>query len=214
MGKLKVLVRKMINPDPRLLRKIRKLFAPFKRIGLKKEFTIFSNNCYGGRLYDKFGLQYLTPTIGLAISCDDYIKFLENFDYYFTLDLVPIEEKQKKVNNERGFYDCQLGDIVIGFRHYRDSQDAIKKWNRRKTRVKQDNIIVKMSYYSETIDDELVSRFAKLPYKKILFTNHESLMKYSNIGRIVILPIDCGDKEFVLADQILKDKEMKKIINR
>ena len=46
-------------------RKIRKFFSPIKRIGLKnKSFSIISNNCWGGIVYDIFGLQYRSPTIG------------------------------------------------------------------------------------------------------------------------------------------------------
>ena len=70
--------------DPRLTRKIRRLIAPFRRVGIKRKFTIFSNNCWGGRLYDKFGLMYLTPTIGLAMSPADFVKFCSNYNYYFS----------------------------------------------------------------------------------------------------------------------------------
>ena len=46
------------------------------------DFSIISNNCWAGFVYSKFGLEYTTPTIGMGIVDDDYIKFLENMDYY------------------------------------------------------------------------------------------------------------------------------------
>lgn len=99
---LKSKLRTLLKIDPRIMRKLRKVVAPFRRIGLKKQFTIFSDNCWGGRLYDKFALQYLSPTIGLAIEESDYIKFLLNLDYYISLTPKPIINNQKKVNDEWG----------------------------------------------------------------------------------------------------------------
>lgn len=45
---LKTKLRKMLKIDPRVMRRMRKVLAPIRRIGLKKQFTIFSNNCWGG----------------------------------------------------------------------------------------------------------------------------------------------------------------------
>ena len=41
-------------------------------------FTIISNNCYAGWVYRYFNLPYYTPTVGLFIMTDDYIKLLNN----------------------------------------------------------------------------------------------------------------------------------------
>ena len=63
----------ILKIDPRLMRRMRKIVAPFRRVGLKKEFTLLANNCWGGRLYDKFSLQYLSPTFGLSINAEDFV---------------------------------------------------------------------------------------------------------------------------------------------
>lgn len=63
-------------------RLLRKIISPIKRFGLKnKKFSIISNNCWGGIVYDIFGLQYLSPTIGLFMFSDDYIRFCENLKF-------------------------------------------------------------------------------------------------------------------------------------
>lgn len=212
---LKEKLRKILKIGPRIMRKLRKIVAPFRRIGLKKEYTLFSDNCWGGRTYDKFGLPYLSPTIGLAMSKKDYISFLENVEHYVSLDLVPIEEEQRKVNDEYGFYLCMLGDLRINFVHYRDVNDAIQKWNRRKARIRYDNIIVKMSMYEKDYDEEILNRFLALPYKKILFIEREELaMKYNDdMCRTVYFPKENTDSEFIYSDKKLKLKELKKFIN-
>ena len=49
--------------------------------------TIISNNCWGGNVYQKFGLKYTSPTIGLFMIGEDYVKFCKNLRYYSTLNL-------------------------------------------------------------------------------------------------------------------------------
>lgn len=212
---IKSKIRKILKIDPRVMRRMRKIIAPLRRIGLKKKFTLFADNCWGGRLYDKFSLQYLSPTIGLAMDNMDFIKFLENYEYYLNLNLNPIYNDQKKVNGEWGFYDCSLGDIRIKFRHYRNVNDAIDKWNRRKKRIIKENIIVKMTYFSQEVDESLLDRFDVLPFKKILFVTNKELItsKYSKNSRIVFIPKNETESEFIVSDSTLKLKELKKIIN-
>lgn len=215
MRKLKLFIKKHFDLDPRKMRKLRKIFSPFKRIGLKKKFTIFSDNCWGGRVYDKFGLQYLSPTIRLYMNNYDFLRFVNNFDELLDVELMIKNDVQKQVNDEWGYYDCSLGDITIGFRHYRNAIDGINKWNRRKQRIVRSNIIVKMSYYvkeNEQIDDVLISMFAALPYKKILLTNCEDLVERKELGKVIFFNND-DDQEFIHSDDNLKLKDLKKIIN-
>ncbi len=214
MSSLKAKLGRILKIDPRLMRRMRKIVAPFRRVGLKKEFTLLADNCWGGRLYDKFSLQYLTPTIGLAINAEGFVKFVENLDEYLQKELIPIEKEQKRVNSEWGFYPCMLGDIRIEFRHYRNVNDAINKWNRRKLRIKKENIIVKMSYYGNTNND-VIERFKKIPCKKILFTDKEDLILLRNeYTKVVYIPKESIGSEFVYSDSKLKLKELKRFINQ
>lgn len=216
--------------DPRLTRRIRKIFAPFRRNGLKKKFTIFSNNCWGGRVYDKFSLVYTTPTIGLAMAPCDFVKFVNDYEKYCCEVIVPNNDKQIKINNEHGHYFACLGDLDIDFIHYRDVEDAIEKWNRRKNRIVSDNIIVKMTYITrENLEnDDVLEEFSKIKYKKILFTNRMELLNRDDLG-IVIVPKNLNNyylddknpkkifyvfnNEFSVFDKKLKLKDIKKLIN-
>ena len=181
---------------------------------LKRISLYFQTIVGGGRLYDKFSLPYLTPTIGLSMTCADFLELLENLDYFLSVEPVIIEAEQKRVNNEFGIYNCMLGNIKIDSRHYRDAKDAIAKWNRRKKRIFYDNIIVKMSYYTDEIDNDILYRFSRLPYKKILFTNKKELLQKEDLGRVVFIDSPDGENEFILSDSQLKLKEIKSIINQ
>ena len=44
------------------------------------DFSIISNNCWGGSVYRRYGLQYKSPTIGLYFFAEEYIKFLMNLE--------------------------------------------------------------------------------------------------------------------------------------
>ncbi len=160
-------------------------------------------------------MQYLTPTIGLSFENEDFIKFLENPDFYYNQDLKPIDEVQKQVNDEWGFYDCTCADIKILFRHYRNAEDGISKWNRRKHRIVKDNIIVKFTYFDDVIDRALIDRFINLPYKKlILFLKDEDIYnEYKDKCVCIYFPKDTYKSEFVSSDKYLKLRQIKKIIN-
>ena len=203
---------------PHKKRIIRRIISPLRRIGIKKEFTIISNNCWGGRIYDKFGLKYLSPTVGLKLNSTDYAKFLSKLDYY--LNLTPVgTDIQQKIDDEHGDYFAKLDDIVIDFVHYKNVYDGIRKWEIRKKRINLNNIIVKMSYnlHNNQDDDFILSVFSNLPYKKILFTCNKELLLRNDLGIVVIFPNH--DEKFIINDEIpLSDKlfnlnKMKKIIN-
>ena len=59
-----------------------------RRKKLKDEnFTIISNNCWGGTIYESYGIKKMSPTVGMFIMPEDYLKFIANFDYYVSQPL-------------------------------------------------------------------------------------------------------------------------------
>lgn len=185
-------------------RKIRKIISPFRKVGLHNtNFTILSNNCWGGFIYDYFGLPYATPTIGLYFSSDDFIKFVENIPYYLNCELLPCEGTEKcKV---RG----RLGDIYLNFVHYDSFEEALDKWNRRKQRVNFNNLLVK---FNDQNDFHAINfqKFYDCKYKnKIFFTANK---EYESDITIVFK----NEKGPYIQDDIktsLKYIDIKKILN-
>ncbi len=81
--------------------KINKIGSNFRRNKLKiKNPTIISNNCWAGIVSQYLGIKYYTPTIGLYFFSEEYIRFLENFDYYIEQDLKIIKTKDSKYYDE------------------------------------------------------------------------------------------------------------------
>lgn len=62
---LKEKLRKILKIDPRIMRKMRKIVAPFRRIGLAKKFTLFSDNCWGGDFMTSSVFNTLAQQLGL-----------------------------------------------------------------------------------------------------------------------------------------------------
>lgn len=115
-----------------------------------KNFSIISNNCWGGQVYRSYGLPYTSPTIGLFIMPKDYIKFISDLTYYLEKDLKFIYRNQSKYRiylEEHVDHNCPIGileDIEIIFLHYTSENDAYNNWNRRKKRVNFENVLLNL----------------------------------------------------------------------
>lgn len=174
------LMRRAANVNVKIISYFKKRYNYMK---LKnKNFTIISNNCWGGDVYQMYGLEYTSPTIGLYLYESDYIKFVSDLEKYLSYELIFIQPKQSK------FYDklclefgpekldfpiAQILDVEIMFLHYKKSDEAKKKWDRRKKRINYSNILFKLSDRTDCNED-IIRTFCALPYKnKICFTKKE-----------------------------------------
>lgn len=178
-------------------RKIKQILSIFTRIGLKnKDFSIISNNCWGGWYYDRYHLSYLTPTIGLFFPAKDYLKFLSNIHHYLDdceLEKISFDDSKYQellLDKEakgwllvpaRELIITRLDDIEIVFIHYDSFEDAKSKWDRRKKRINWDNIIFK---YNDQNGFELedYEEFKKLNLpNKVFFTSNPKLKNEKSI---------------------------------
>ena len=152
------------------------LMARYRENKLKyNDFSIISNNCWGGVCYKYFGLQKKTPTVGAYFFADDFVRLCKNLKYYLslTLTIIPTCESKHidalKTKGEETALIGKLGDIEIIFLHYQDVDELLKKWERRVKRINWDRLILKFSYQNECNDD-LVKDFLSIDnYEKFCF---------------------------------------------
>lgn len=173
----------------------------FKKRKLKTEdFSIISNNCFGGIFYRDNAIPYKSPTCGIVIMAEDYIKFIYNLDYYLSID--SMEQLSVEQSKYKDFLDDikytgligKLDDIEIILMHYNNFNEAVDKWNRRKKRINKDRIIYKFNDQNLCTYEHL-KKFAEFPAKnKICFT----AKKYDNIETIQM-------KEYENMDYVQKD---------
>ena len=160
--------------------KIRKFYIKITNKIRRKQincdnFTIISNNCWGGTVYQSYGLKYNTPTVGMFFLAEDYIKFVYNIKEYLSYELEFIEPKESKHTGksiESLTYPIgKLKDIELHFMHYKTNEEAKEKWERRCKRINWDKMLFKFSNQN-LCNKEHIEQFLKLPVKnKICFVN-------------------------------------------
>ena len=133
-----------------------------------KEFTILSNTCIGGVIYNDLGQRFLSPTINLYITPKDFVEFLENLDDYLSSEIEPVKSP---LNYPIGKIRTRGGNITLYFKHYKTIEEAIQKWNERKTRINKDNLFIMMTD-RWCLPYQYLKRFDNLKYKnKVCFTH-------------------------------------------
>lgn len=164
-------------------------FSVFQRSRLhNRNFSVICNNCLAGSIYHKYGLPYASPTVGLYFYSEDYLRFIENFQYYINQ---PLTFREKSVHpnvsvlmeNTWHFPVGVLGrDVEIEFLHYKSKEEAKQKWERRCKRINFDNLYFIFSDSgaagggSEMYDfkEEYLERFEALPYaNKVFFSSKD-----------------------------------------
>lgn len=140
------------------------------------DFTIFSNNCIAGFIYQRYGMKYLTPTIGINIEPSHFIKFCKNYTYYLSLELQEAKEFNQEWFKSIGGGDIKfpvgkLGDINIYFQHSNNFEKSKADWERRKTRINYDNIY--MILYDTNRKDLNFKMFETIEHEKKLYLYHK-----------------------------------------
>lgn len=135
--------------------------------------TIIASNCIGTFMYYDMKLRFNSPTINLSFDMNDYVRFLENMQWYLKQPVVPYKD-------DRFDYPCgMLGDVEIRFNHYKTIEEAIAKWEERKQRIDWNNLFV-IGIDGDNCTYESLKRFDVLPYKnKVIFT-HKPYPEFSS----------------------------------
>ncbi|MCR5524428.1 MAG: DUF1919 domain-containing protein [Lactobacillus sp.] len=155
----------------RIKLKVKQLFVTRKlRKRLQnKNFTILSSNCLGGCIYHDLGEKFLSPTINLWFNSEDFLKFVNDLDYYLN--------KCELIQNKNTSMDYPVGNlgeenkkITVYFTHYSNFESAKKKWDARKKRI-TNNIFIIFTDMDGGNNIDTINRFNALPYKhKIMLT--------------------------------------------
>lgn len=166
-----------------------------------RNFTILSNNCWGGTVYEAHNLPKSSPTVGLFFMADDYIKFLSHLKEYLSSDLTFIRpEDSRWKDKEATSGDGRWGTYPIGkleiyngrggiesieifFLHYHSEKEAKEKWERRIKRINWNRLLVKFNDQNGCTEEH-IKVFDALPYKnKICFTVKE-YPQYASVVRV------------------------------
>lgn len=190
--------------DTKLKKLIIKIRAVFMRIGLKnRNYSIISNNCWGGVMTRNYGLQYNFPTCGVFFFAKEYLKFLADLEKHINAEVMQLnvlDSAYKDILLPKYGTGIVLGKILdaeIVFLHYASFQEAKDKWDRRKARINYDNMLVKFNDQN-LFEEKDYYVFAELPFEhKIFFTANKNLK-----GKPYVVYFDCYEKQGYVVDDI------------
>ena len=176
-----------------------KYFSWLPRMRLKnKDFSLICNNCVAGGIYHKLGLPYTTPTVGLFFFAEDYIKFLENLQYYLLQPLkfkdYSVHPEANKLRQTKRYPIGVLGNNVeVHFLHYKNEAEAAAKWKRRLSRLNIANLYFIFSDAEADFTEDLLFRYERLPFEHKIFLSSKPrsnykcavfVREYANSGRV------------------------------
>lgn len=110
--------------------------------------TVISNNCTGAAVLNHLGMEFMSPTVNLQILPEEFPKFCKDIRTYMAADL----REYKNVSTKHsamlykmfgGIPNMPLGlvkDVMVCFQHYDTFGEAREAWDRRKYRVRYDEI--------------------------------------------------------------------------
>lgn len=184
-----IVVKHIRRKTKKLSKFVKHVMYRIRRAYIKKkiksrDFTVVSNNCWAGKLYQYLDMPYLSPTVGLYFFTDDYLKFIKNLQHYMSLDLKFIsitESKHKEIlirRNQEHVPIALLDDVEIIFLHYATKEDAEDKWNRRKRRINWNHIIIKFSRMNGCTEEHL-REFSELSCPQKFILNNRKQPQYT-----------------------------------
>lgn len=166
----------------KILKIIRVKLSKHRLKDLKNDsFTIISNNCWGGMIYESYGLVKQSPTVGLFFMADDYIRFIKELKKNISCELqfIPPEKSKwfNQMKNTPKYGEYPIGiigeNIEIFFLHYKTEEEAKEKWDRRCKRINWSRLIIKFNDQNNC-SSKNVREFQALKYpNKLFFTVKE-----------------------------------------
>lgn len=146
-------------------------FDRYKKLR-NSQLSILSINCWGGLVYHTLGLQFLSPTINMFTSGNDFMKFLHNPRYYMEKEL-RYYKMNYEINLKEDYPVFILNDIQLHMNHYGKLgvDGARQKWEERRLKINWYNLLIMMF----TESPEILKKFDELPYaKKVCFVPFET----------------------------------------
>ena len=140
---------------------------------IQNPVTILSDDCWGGYVYKRLGLEFSSPLINIFWDRREYSKFIQDPSFYLGTELTVIRDGNLKMGVPP---IGQLGDanrtVQLHFVHNIDFAEAKMQRKRRMKRINLDNKFVKMGFVgSDEGTDKYIEAFEKCRYPKNLFYN-------------------------------------------
>lgn len=157
---------------------------------IESRLSIISCNCWGGTVYNTLGMECLSPFKNLWINAEDMIHMVSNLKNYMEKELI-FARWDVDIHSMQRYPVMMLGDIEVHFNHDINIEEALSKWERRKSKINYDNLLFMI--YTE--NESTVEKFIQLDaYRKICFVPwNMGRLDNKDVWRMNLLP---EQKEF------------------
>lgn len=153
-----------------------------RRRVVNRDFTIISNDCWGGMAYEELAMRYDTPFVGLFVVIEDYMRLLRRPQFYCEAKMeFATQSRRQEINSWREAirkpYPIGVlnGDVEVHFVHYASRDEAETKWMRRARRIHWENLLVKVCWHDDDRMEDWLREFDGMAYaKKISLVPNES----------------------------------------
>ena len=154
--------------------------SSFKRRLKNQDITIIARDCVGGVLYHQLGSKFLSPTINLFFTLNDFNYFCLYLKDYINAEL--IESKDDNIEYPVGLLKPVKGAktnkaIKVHFMHYETFELAYQKWEERKQRINWNNIYVVSSccyeHEIENLSAKIIEDWNKIKYPKVILVDKQ-----------------------------------------
>ena len=181
------------NLAKRLLRGLTRLRREARRRARRmmyhKKVSTISSDCCGGILYHDRMQEFLSPTVNLFFSNEDFILFCMHLKEFVESEIAQKQETETKY--PVGIIKTEFGSVELHFMHYDSFIDAVNNWRRRAKRLDYDNICIIMNAGKEA-SEEIIAKFKDIPYKnKALLTSGANTKMFS-----YCFNLECYEKGF------------------
>lgn len=126
-------------------------------------FSIISSDCIGGLIYHDLGMEFMSPTINMAIPAHSFVKLCTCLKDYMGIE-------PSMVISEEKFPVMKVGDVIINGIHYHTFEELKEKWEERKKRINYENLFMIFTA-KDGFDETLLPLIDKIPGKKVLFSH-------------------------------------------
>lgn len=167
-----------------------------------RDFSFLVPNCLGGILLHDLGLRFLSPTVNLMLTQDEFLSFVLNLDAYLSEQLSFLERPEGECPRAT-LSPSGLPQILIHFTHYKTEQEASEKWYERAQRINRDNLFILIEE-RDGIGRQELEAFGTLKARGIVaFTCNE----YADLPYCVYMPQyhSAGEVGNILKKRLIDD---------
>ena len=154
-------------------------YRSYRKRLINPDVTIICQNCVAGVMYHQLGIDFKSPTINGFFEDENFVKLAYDFPKYMEYEAEPlVDQFVDPIDNTMVYPKIKIYDIEFCALHYKNCEEAVNAWNRRRKRVNLNNLCVIGNTWNLHNNPELIDKLAHCPEKTIIFSTEE--LPYDN----------------------------------